>query len=92
MCQLQWGHDDGVVEDVTQVGPPYELECRFNGATTKESWKARTVRRVVTATSWLQWGHDDGVVEDVTAGRSDSASLRGFNGATTMESWKTRRA
>ena len=35
---LQWGHDDGVVEDLELENRTLRL-MRFNGATTMESWK-----------------------------------------------------
>ena len=65
MPRLQWGHDNGVVEDTSEqrMSPP--LHDGFNGATTMESWKTSeltTVRRYRDL--MLQWGHDNGVVED----------------------------
>ena len=41
--RLQWGHDEGVVEGSVCTGRPARLNAGFNGATTKESWKARSV-------------------------------------------------
>ena len=39
------------------------LTTRFNGATTKESWKT-SERRPPLPRIRLQWGHDEGVVEN----------------------------
>ncbi|MFI5461254.1 MAG: hypothetical protein ACHRXM_38110 [Isosphaerales bacterium] len=37
---LQWGHDKGVVEGVSGTALAAGAGDCFNGATTKESWKA----------------------------------------------------
>ena len=43
---LQWGHDEGVVEgDRCTLTSATEVDWCFNGATTKVSWKARTLWR-----------------------------------------------
>ena len=60
---LQWGHDNGVVEDSDAATDP--KRSSFNGATTMESWK--TIADHSPLSSPLQWGHDNGVVEDRTA-------------------------
>ena len=40
---LQWGHDEGVVENVVVATVVGGVCMRsFNGATTKESWKTAT--------------------------------------------------
>ncbi len=43
-CGFQWGHDEGVVEgfyaDLGRVPGVSRDSLSFNGATTKESWKA----------------------------------------------------
>ena len=38
--ELQWGHDDGVVEELWRPAADREPCIRFNGATTMESWKS----------------------------------------------------
>ena len=71
---LQWGHDDGVVEnwraEIADRG-----RSSFNGATTKESWKTGSADTSVSADRWLQWGHDEGVVEN---GRRTADSVSGL--------------
>ena len=88
--QLQWGHDDGVVEDVTASGPAAPVRPRFNGATTMESWKTMRDRSTRSPLDRASMGP-----RRWSRGRRGDATLyqRGpgdrFNGATTMESWKT---
>jgi len=85
---LQWGHDEGVVEGMTEEpdqGPM--VEC-FNGATTKASWKALGDGWQALGYSTLQWGHDEGVVEGPTTSACSTAPCPSFNGATTKASWK----
>ena len=66
--RLQWGHDDGVVEEVEDAAESRRERVRcFNGATTMESWKRRSAVRAPDETASLQWGHDDGVVEEACA-------------------------
>jgi len=90
ISSLQWGHDEGVVE-----GEPSSTRRsqwpRFNGATTKASWKAPEFHGGTFADRALQWGHDEGVVEGYIAVRYVRSRKRCFNGATTKASWKARR-
>ena len=83
-CSLQWGHDEGVVEDDRMAGwRPSPRRC-FNGATTKVSWKTRqALMRRLRQDTQLQWGHDEGVVEDVAWRTRLASAARRFNGATT---------
>ena len=86
---LQWGHDDGVVEEdgARDAGDGYR---RFNGATTMESWKKQIGRKAASHRPRLQWGHDEGVVEDTILLEGIPAG-RGFNGATTRSRGRLRR-
>ena len=62
---------------------------RFNGATTKESWKSLVAARSACQSLLrLQWGHDEGVVEGKRSSEWTHESKERFNGATTKESWK----
>ena len=49
MLELQWGHDEGVVEGVPGRAELSRKNRRFNGATTKVSWKARAAVYIGTA-------------------------------------------
>jgi len=64
---------------------------RFNGATTKASWKAEITVSVDAKAITLQWGHDEGVVEGDRQSRGAESPLGSFNGATTKASWKAPR-
>ena len=86
---LQWGHDEGVVEDDRRRRRSPALETSFNGATTKESWK----------TEWRSAGSivDRAGFNGATTKESWKTRMTercrheywSFNGATTKESWKT---
>jgi len=62
----------------------------FNGATTKESWKAPIAFCQNAGPGELQWGHDKGVVEGGKKPAKHRRRHGSFNGATTKESWKAR--
>jgi len=57
------------VEGSVRTATPVLSTCCFNGATTKESWKALLTISRVPAMKALQWGHDKGVVEGPVARR-----------------------
>ena len=61
---LQWGHDEGVVENLGLHRRPQSSVNSFNGATTKESWKTKLAACSTSLDVTLQWGHDEGVVEN----------------------------
>jgi len=67
--RLQWGHDEGVVEGGWRQREPVRAIPRFNGATTKASWKATATTAGTLWSPMLQWGHDEGVVEGGADGR-----------------------
>ena len=86
--QLQWGHDNGVVEDSDTGSASPSIVLSFNGATTMESWKTTLGRdrglAVIASMGPRQWSRGR-----LRRRRLVSPSIYGFNGATTMESWKT---
>ena len=61
--QLQWGHDDGVVEWDVAGRSGEGGGGSFNGATTMVSWNGSSPSPNNDGLRLLQWGHDDGVVE-----------------------------
>ena len=89
VTELQWGHDEGVVEGVDQHVDRSAGRPGFNGATTKVSWKAASLSVPVAGRCrMLQWGHDEGVVEGRQHGDIIESRQVSFNGATTKASWK----
>ena len=86
-AMLQWGHDDGVVED-TSGDRRLNGVSSFNGATTMESWK--TVLGFDAPEAALCFNGAT-TMEPWKTARRRAVDCRStcFNGATTMEPWKT---
>ena len=80
-CWLQWGHDDGVVEDAIRPRSHQrrarQLQWGHDDGVVEDADWCGCHR---PGDSVLQWGHDDGVVEDgeselITADRAGNASM-----------------
>ena len=66
--ELQWGHDNGVVEDAGRAATAatrLELQWGHDNGVVEDGLAMTAPRRLIDE---LQWGHDNGVVEDLAAG------------------------
>ena len=71
---------------------PARWPRRFNGATTKVSWKTRRIADALTVHGiGLQWGHDEGVVEDAEKPAGRPRELHTLQWGHDEVSWKTSR-